>query len=125
MEKDKEIYYYYSVNLTLGPDKKDVKNKTYDYLQGRILEWGNRIKNIGEVLIHGPFLDEGENKNIHINMTLKSNINNIEDIRKKYFMGWIRSKGYVNIGHTRNLEKWNEYAERNHYKLLVNNIMNK
>lgn len=118
--------FYYSVVLTVGPDKKDIKGKSEEYILGKLLDWANRIKNINEILNKGPYLDRGEKGNLHVNMTLCSNnINNVEEIRKTYFMSWIRTKGFVEISHTRDLVKWNEYAERNHYDLLVKNIMNK
>lgn len=120
------LNYFYSVVLTIGPEKKDTKGKSKEYILERLLEWTKRIKNINEVLNKGPFLDIGENGNLHVNLTLCSrDIKNVEEIRKKYFMSWIRTKGFVDISHTRELVKWNEYAERNHYKILIENIMNK
>lgn len=116
--------YYYEAVLSIDPKKKDVQNKTGTKLLERALHWSNNLKNINEVLYRGPFLDKGENGNIHINFTLFSDtISNRDIIRNKYFKSWMSRKGYVHVDYVRNLVKWNEYAERNHYELLKDIII--
>lgn len=90
----------------------------------KVLTWSTNLKNIKEVLYRGPFLDKGVNGNIHINFTLFSDtISNKDVIRNKYFKSWMSRKGFAHVDYVRDLCKWNEYAERNHYELLKDIIL--
>lgn len=116
MEKN----YYYAVVLTLNPEKKDVKDKSFETLSKKLLLWVKNVKNIQEILYSGPFYDVGDNNiNIHANLVVKSTYEDSEKIRNKYFKSWCLRKGYVSIKEIYNFKLWLEYAKRNH-KLLEN-----
>lgn len=72
------------------------------------------IKNIKDILYSGPFFDIGnENNNIHVNITIKTEIEDIELVRKKYFNSWCLRKGYVSIKKVWDFKGWLEYAKKN------------
>lgn len=120
MEKN----YYYAIVLTLNPEKKDIKDKSFETLNSRILPWVKNIKNIDKILYSGPFYDIGEkNTNIHANLVIKSTSNDVEKIRNEYFKSWCLRKGYVSIKEIWNFKAWLAYAKRNH--LLLENVENK
>lgn len=113
--------YYYGVILTLDRRKKDIYDKQDTILKERILKWVLNIKDIDKIIYNGPFLDIGaNNNNIHSNITIKTNINNIEEVQDKYFKTWSRRKGYVRIMKIYNFKGWLNYAKRNHDKLIEN-----
>jgi hypothetical protein len=115
-----EKYYYYAVVLTLNPEKKDVKDKSFETLSKKILLWVKNVKNIEKNLYSGPFYDVGDNNtNIHANLVVKSTLEDTEKIRNEYFKSWRLRKGYVSIKEIYNFKLWLEYAKRNH-KLLEN-----
>jgi hypothetical protein len=121
-----EKIYYYAVVLTLNPEKKDVKNKSSEILNKKILQWVGNIKNIDKILYSGPFYDVGENNtNIHANLVIKTILDDNEKVRNEYFKSWCLRKGYVSIKEIYNFKSWLDYAKRNH-KLLENieNIKN-
>ena len=103
---------YYAVILTLHKDKLDVRNKDYKELKKKITDWGNKLKT-KDITIDGPWFDEGKNKNLHLNLTLETEILP-EEILKK-LSGWRRTKGFVRIEEVRDLKKWISYSKRNHY----------
>lgn len=117
MEKN----YYYAVVLTLNPEKKDVKDKSFETLGKKILPWVKNIKNIEKILYSGPFYDIGDNNtNIHSNLVVKSTLDNEEKVRNEYFKSWCLRKGYVSVKEIYNFKKWLEYAKRNHH--LIENL---
>jgi hypothetical protein len=112
--KNTEKYYYFAVVLTLDPKKKDVNGKSFEVLQKKIIEWVQNIKKIKDVLYSGPFFDIGnDNNNIHVNLTIKTELKTIELVRKKYFNSWCLRKGYVSIKEIWDFKGWLEYAKKN------------
>jgi hypothetical protein len=116
--------YYFAIVLTLNPNKKDVKDKPFVYLQQKIIKWTNNIKDIDTILYSSPFFDIGEKENIHVNLTIKTILNNTEDIRKKYLQSWCLRKGYVTIKQIWDFNGWLEYAKKNHYRISNNENKN-
>jgi hypothetical protein len=113
--------YYYGVILTLDKRKKDVSDKSDIILKERILKWVLNIKNIDDILYSGPFLDIGENNNnMHANITIKTNIKDIDEVQEKYFKTWSRRKGYIHNMKVYSFKGWLNYAKRNHEKLVNN-----
>lgn len=111
----KEDTNLYRVILTFGPDKIDVKGKTYEELKIKSLKYVKQIKGFKDFIYDGPYYDEGKSKNIHLNLTIKCNLIDKEDVRKKYFMKWIERKGTVDIQQIWDLKGWLDYSKRNHY----------
>jgi hypothetical protein len=112
--KNTEKHYYFAVVLTLDPKKKDVNGKSFEVLQKKIIEWVQNIKKIQDVLYSGPFFDIGnDNNNIHVNLTIKTELKVIELVRKKYFNSWCLRKGYVSIKEIWDFKGWLEYAKKN------------
>lgn len=113
-----EKSYYYAVILTLNPEKKDVKGKSFEILSKKIMQWVQNIKNIDTILYSGPFYDVGENNtNVHVNLAIKTILDCSEDVRKKYFNSWCLRKGFVHIKEIWNFKLWLEYSKRNHHKI--------
>lgn len=111
-------FYFYAVILTLDPKKKDVKDKSLELLHKRIIIWTHNIKNIDQILYNGPFNDIGKySTNVHVNITIKTHINDIEIIKDTYFKSWCLRKGYVYIKKIYNFEGWMVYSQRNHINI--------
>lgn len=112
--KNTEKYYYFAVVLTLDTKKKDVNDKPFEVLKKRIIEWVQNIRNIKDILYSGPFFDIGNsNNNVHVNITIKTEIKDVELVRKKYFKSWCLRKGYISIKEVWDFKGWLEYAKKN------------